>query len=164
MAPKTIATGLLALATLSKAATNQKRDAEQNVFLPPQPNGDSNIFASVITAEASTTEYFLACETAFTSPEKCDGAFTGVTLTHGPATMEVELAGTEYHCSHGDGKEAVCQTKTGDVEAATTLAVDEAEAWMTPITVVDAAPTGNFDLRRGEPHHTIHHKPDEHEN
>lgn len=148
---------LLALTTLSAAAPNpiQVPRAEAPLatstkaafFLPPAPTSDSsaqegqNIWASVLTSDASATEYLLACETAFDSPSDCDGPYTGVTLTYGSSTMGVELDGTHYACSHGQGKDAVCAIKSEDgPDEATTLAPAEAKSWSTEVTVV-AEPT-----------------------
>lgn len=118
-----------------------------NFFLPTPASGDGkaqeeqNIWASVISSDASATEYLLACETAFASPEDCDGPYTGVTLTYGSKTMGVELDGTKYACTHGDGKDAVCAIKMEDgPDEATTLAPAEAKKWSTAVTVV-AEPT-----------------------
>lgn len=118
-----------------------------NFFLPtPQPGAkealqEQNIWASVISADATATEYLLACETAFASPEDCDGPYTGVTLTYGPSTMGVKLDGTNYACTHGEGKDAVCAIKAEDgPDDATTLAPAEAKKWSTSVTVV-AEPT-----------------------
>lgn len=147
---------LLALTTLSAAAPNPVQapraetlatSTKADFFLPPAPTGDAqaqdqqNIWASVLTSDASATEYLLACETAFDSPSDCEGPYTGVTLTHGAATMAVQLDGTNYACSHGDGKDAVCAIKSEDgPDEATTLAPAEAKKWSTQVTVV-AEPT-----------------------
>lgn len=146
-----ITIGLLALATLSAAAPNQAdrlTETATKTFLlpPPQPTdnnkGNSNVWASVITQSASATEYFLACETAFTQPDQCDGPFTGVALTQGEKTMGLKLGGTTYRCEYGD--ETVCNIKTASdaPEETTTLAGADAEKWSTAVTVVaEATPT-----------------------
>lgn len=142
---------LMALNALAAAAPNPVQapradtpapSATAKLFLPTAAPGSNDaqaqeILASVIKEYASATEYLLACATAFSSPEDCDGPYTGVTLTHGASTMGIKLDDTTYACSHGDGKEAVCAIKADDgSDEATTLAAAEAEKWVTPVVVV----------------------------
>ncbi|KAL6868767.1 hypothetical protein ACO1O0_000084 [Amphichorda felina] len=194
MALRITTAGLLALATLSAAAPNQADrltvSGTRNLFLPPQPTDPSstttttnnnnnknndNLWASVITRGPSATEYLVACETAFAQPQRCDGAFTGVTLTQGAHTMGVEVGGATYECEFDDEEEdgdAVCEVKeAGDASA------KEMTLGSTAVTIV-TGPTGVPELRSLEEvarqavnmaksggssggHHQHHHHEDE---
>lgn len=136
----TLLWGLLASSPLLADALGRSttKTAVKTVFLPPRQTGTvKNIYASIITEEASKTEYLLACQTNFNSPYTCGGEFTGITVTYEKSMVDVSFNTTTYDCELGSA--AVCATKTqssGDA-ATTTLAPSESSAWMTPITVLE---------------------------
>lgn len=72
-------------AAQSPSTTTEK----STVWMPPRSTGaGENIYASVITAAPSSTEFFLACTTAWQSASAC-AQFSGVTLTYGDGTMKI---------------------------------------------------------------------------
>ncbi|KAF7561232.1 hypothetical protein G7046_g2936 [Stylonectria norvegica] len=112
----------------------------QTVFLPPRSTGGaSNIYATVITVESSTTKYLLGCQTNLASSYTCGGDFQGVALTYGDSMMDVAFGATIYDCERSSG--AVCETRTASaaVEVTTTLNAKESSSWMTAITVLDSS-------------------------
>lgn len=136
----TLLTGLLALclAPLVEASSATKTTT-RTIFLPSRATGSAtNIYASVITESSSTTEFLLACQTAFSSPYDCGGDFNGVTLTYGPSIMDIAFGATEYDCQYGTT--AVCQTRTtsSGPEATNTLIAEDLSSRMTAITIIDA--------------------------
>lgn len=136
----TLLIGLLALclASLCEARSTTKTTT-RTIFLPSRATGSAtNIYASVITESSSTTEFLLACQTAFSSPYNCDGDFNGVTLTYGPSVMDIAFGATEYDCQYGTT--AVCQTKTtsSGPEATNTLKAEDLSSRMTAITIIGA--------------------------
>ncbi|KAG5660399.1 hypothetical protein KAF25_003005 [Fusarium avenaceum] len=136
---RSIAFGLLALSPcLAEAAKSTTHYSTETVFIPPRKTGSAtNIYASLITEDASKTEYLLACQTNFGSSYTCDGEFTGVTVTYEKSRMDVAFNVTSYGCGLGKDQ-AVCalQTETAKAET-TTLASSESSLWMTAITFVD---------------------------
>ncbi|KAJ4312498.1 hypothetical protein N0V84_009902 [Fusarium piperis] len=137
---KTLLWGFLASSPLLVDALGRSttKTAVKTVFLPPRQTGTvKNIYASIITEEASKTEYLLACQTNFNSPYTCGGEFTGITVTYEKSMVDVSFNTTTYDCELGST--AVCATKTqSSADAATTtLAPSESSAWMTPITVLE---------------------------
>ncbi|KIL85297.1 hypothetical protein FAVG1_11252 [Fusarium avenaceum] len=136
---RSTALSLLALAPcLAEAAKSTTHYSTETVFIPPRKTGSAtNIYASLITEDASKTEYLLACQTNFGSSYTCDGEFTGVTVTYEKSRMDVAFNVTSYGCGLGKDQ-AVCalQTETAKAET-TTLASSESSLWMTAITVVD---------------------------
>jgi hypothetical protein len=130
---------LLALAPyLAEAVKSTTHYSTETVFIPPRKTGSAtNIYASLITEDASKTEYLLACQTNFDSSYTCDGEFTGVTVTYAESRMDVAFNVTSYGCGLGNDQ-AVCAFQTGTTEAETrTLTSSESSLWMTAITFVD---------------------------
>jgi uncharacterized membrane protein YgcG len=130
---------LFALAPyLTEAVKSTTHYSTETVFLPPRKTGSAtNIYASLITENASKTEYLLACQTNFDSSYTCDGEFTGVTVTYKQSRMDVAFGVTSYGCGLGNDQ-AVCAFQTGTAKAETrTLTSSESSLWMTAITFVD---------------------------
>ncbi|CAJ0552207.1 Ff.00g061860.m01.CDS01 [Fusarium sp. VM40] len=135
---RSTALSLLALVPCLAEAKSTTHYSTETVFIPPRKTGSAtNIYASLITEDASKTEYLLACQTNFGSSYTCDGEFTGVTVTYEKSRMDVAFDVTSYGCGLGKDK-AVCalQIETAKAET-TTLASSESSLWMTAITVVD---------------------------
>ncbi|SPJ78286.1 uncharacterized protein FTOL_06675 [Fusarium torulosum] len=130
---------LLALAPyLAEAVKSTTHYSTETFFIPPRKTGSAtNIYASLMTEDASKTEYLLACQTDFGSSYTCDGEFTGVTVTYKQSRMDVAFNVTSYGCGLGNDQ-AVCAFQTGTIEAETrTLTSSESSLWMTAITFVD---------------------------
>ncbi|WZH45934.1 hypothetical protein QYS62_007003 [Fusarium acuminatum] len=129
---------LLALAPCLAEAKSTTHYSTETVFIPPRKTGSAtNIYASLITEDASKTEYLLACQTNFGSSYTCDGEFTGVTVTYEKSRMDVAFNVTSYDCGLGNNQ-AVCALQTGTSKAeTTTLTSSESSLWMTAITIVD---------------------------
>lgn len=141
MAPKTL-TGLLALSALSSAAVPNQRRAQttQALLLPVEAPEDQTPWASVITADASLTEYLVACQTASASPDACDGPYTGVTLTQGPKTMSVSMGGRTYACDIRE-QDALCEMSQQDDEDDTIETKTVARDQWANVAVAVAEPT-----------------------
>lgn len=137
-------TALWSMASPAAAAGKTTKSSKTSLFLPSRSTGSAtDIWASVITESASTTEYYLACSTQWTSPDKCDGDFTGVTMTVAPSAVDVAFGKTTYECSavkDGDG-ETLCATKTKSDAREGTITVQARETgdWMTDVTIIETA-------------------------
>jgi uncharacterized membrane protein YgcG len=130
--------GLLALARHARA---EPAPTEATVLLPSATDG---LWASVITEDASATEYFVACGTAFDHPQDCDAPFTGVTVTAAPSgVVDVSLDGTVYHCQQGEGDDdSFCENKAvgpagGETEV---IPASETADWLATLTIVEPTP------------------------
>ncbi|KAI6777902.1 uncharacterized protein J7T54_008552 [Emericellopsis cladophorae] len=141
MAPKTL-TGLMALSALSSAAVPNQRRAQttQALLLPVEAPEDQTLWASVITADASSTEYLVACQTASATPDACDGPYTGVTLTQGPQTMDVSMGGRTYACDIRE-QDALCEITQQDDEEDTMETETIARHQWATVAVAVAEPT-----------------------
>jgi hypothetical protein len=153
MAPNTL-TGLLALSALSSAAVpNQRRAAgaqtTQALPLPVEAPEGQALWASVITADASSTEYLVACQTAYTQPDSCDGPYTGVTVTKGPQTMGVAMGGKTYACDIRE-EDAICEVvqNNADNDATTETKTIARDQWA-QVAIAAAEPTAipNLEMR-----------------
>ncbi|KAM0186320.1 hypothetical protein ACHAPA_011210 [Fusarium lateritium] len=136
---RSTALSLLALAPyLAEAAKSTTHYSTETVFIPPRKTGSAtNIYASLITEDASKTEYLLACQTNFDSSYTCDGEFTGITVTYKQSRMDAAFGVTSYGCGLGNDK-AACTFQTASAKAETrTLSSSESSVWMTAITFVD---------------------------
>ncbi|KAI0128891.1 hypothetical protein BJ170DRAFT_350905 [Xylariales sp. AK1849] len=139
-----LATLLLASLATAAGVKTKTSTTSTSLFLPSRSTAAGyHIYASVLTTAADATEYLLACQTPFATQYTCGGDFTGVTLTHGPSTMHLNLGpwvGLEYDCSRGAGSAgAVCTTTSSGIVATSTvatLASSASAAWMTGVTVV----------------------------
>ncbi|WQF79459.1 hypothetical protein CDEST_04473 [Colletotrichum destructivum] len=127
-----------AAACLAPAAAQSpsKTTEKSTVWMPPRSTGaGENIYASVITAAPSSTEFFLACTTAWQSASAC-AQFSGVTLTYGDGTMKIGFRSDSYDCKRGAS--ATCSVSTTNAaNAQSVLAGPESSAWFTAITIVD---------------------------
>ncbi|KAK6218936.1 hypothetical protein QIS74_06145 [Colletotrichum tabaci] len=119
-------------AAQSPSTTTEK----STVWMPPRStSAGENIYASVITAAPSSTEFFLACTTAWQSASAC-AQFSGVTLTYGDGTMKIGFRSDSYDCKRGAS--ATCSVSTANAaNAQSVLAGPESSAWFTAITIVD---------------------------
>lgn len=139
MRPSSLFTELFAFSLLSWAEAKASTTATttRTIFLPSRSTGSAtNIYASIITEESSTTEFLLACQTAFSSPYSCDGEFQGVTLTYGESIMDVAFGPTAYDCNYTSS--AVCETRiSSGPGSAITIAAQELSSRMTAITILD---------------------------
>ncbi|KAM5368271.1 hypothetical protein ACJZ2D_009637 [Fusarium nematophilum] len=127
---------------LVEARGSTTRSVTETVFLPPRETGSaSNIYASVITKDASKTEYLLACQTNFGSSYTCDGDFHGVTVTYEKSAMDIAFKATTYDCELGSSAVCATKTKSSDDERTTTLDASESSSWMTAITVLEVKKT-----------------------
>ncbi|KZL83021.1 hypothetical protein CI238_01951 [Colletotrichum incanum] len=120
------------VAAQSPSTTTEK----STVWMPPRSTRvGENIYASVITAAPSSTEFFLACTSVWQSASSCL-QFSGVTLTYGNNTMKIEFKSDSYNCKRGDS--ATCSISASNTaNAQSVLASSESAAWFTAITIVD---------------------------
>lgn len=167
-------TALLALVQLSSARLYTSTTSA-TVLLPPAPTGESDedVWASVLDEHDSTTEYLLACPTAFSAspakPQDCQGPYAGATLTYAPAPSgltKVTLADVEYNCAL-DESGVVCQTIEGGIDERIEIAGDQTEEWTKTITVVSTLEVDGFKVqprfkaaRAAEPASTATFSPD----
>ncbi|WYZ38489.1 hypothetical protein EsH8_III_000403 [Colletotrichum jinshuiense] len=124
--------GLTPAAAQSASTTTEK----STVWLPPRSTRvGENIYASVITAAPSSTEFFLACTSVWQSASACS-QFNGVTLTYGNNTMKIGFRSESFDCKRGDA--ATCSISAANAAGAqTVLASSESASWFTAITIVD---------------------------
>ncbi|KAG9254460.1 uncharacterized protein F5Z01DRAFT_106490 [Emericellopsis atlantica] len=141
MAPNKTLTGLLALSALSSAAVPNQRRAQttQALLLPIEAPEDQALWASVITADASSTEYLVACQTASAHPDACDGPYTGVTLTQGPQTMGLSMGGRTYACDIRE-QDAFCEISQQDDEDSVETKTIARDQWA-HVAIAVAEPT-----------------------
>lgn len=130
--------GLLALARHARA---EPAPTEATVLLPSATDG---LWASVITEDASTTEYFVACGTAFDHPQDCEAPFTGVVVTAAPSgIVDVSLDGAVYHCQQGEGDDdSFCENKAAGPQGGDTQVIPASETadWLATLTIVEPTP------------------------
>ncbi|KAF0637298.1 hypothetical protein FPSE5266_05822 [Fusarium pseudograminearum] len=131
---------LLSLAPyMAEAQKSTTKYSSTTVFIPPVKTGSAtNIYASIITSDDSSTEYLLGCQTALrASTYSCDNDFSGITYTRYKSSMDVKFGVTSFGCETGNDQ-AICATKTATGDAETrTLSSSESSLWMTAITFVD---------------------------
>ncbi|QPC79173.1 hypothetical protein HYE68_009925 [Fusarium pseudograminearum] len=131
---------LLSLAPhMAQAQKSTTKYSSTAVFIPPVKTGSAtNIYASIITSDGSSTEYLLGCQTALrASTYSCDNDFSGITYTRYKSSMDVKFGVTSFGCETGNDQ-AICATKTATGDAETrTLSSSESSLWMTAITFVD---------------------------
>lgn len=72
------------------AQQSPTKTEKSTVWLPPRSTraSESNIYASVITAAPSSTEFLLACTSVWRAASVCSG-YSGLTLTYGDGTMKI---------------------------------------------------------------------------
>ncbi|KAF9877073.1 hypothetical protein CkaCkLH20_05339 [Colletotrichum karsti] len=126
------AVGLVSTAVAQSPTKTEKT----TVWLPPQSTGArESIYASVITAAPSSTEYLLACTTNFRSASSCSH-FNGVTLTYGNQTMKVAFRTNTFDCKRGSA--ATCSVRSANNAAAeSVISGSESASWLTAITIID---------------------------
>ncbi|KAF4911927.1 hypothetical protein CGCF415_v003925 [Colletotrichum fructicola] len=118
------------------AAQSSTKTEKSTVWLPPRSTRTGeNIYASVITAAPSSTEFLLACTSNFRSAASCS-QFSGVTLTYGNSTMKIGFRSDTFDCTRGST--ARCSVGGADNAAAaeTVLASSESASWSTAITII----------------------------
>ncbi|KAF5664296.1 hypothetical protein FHETE_7179 [Fusarium heterosporum] len=155
---------LLTLAPcLVEAQKSTTHYSTETVFIPPRKTGDAtNIYASVITKDATMTEYLLACQTNFdadTTDYTCDGDFKGVTVTYeGGFRMDAVFGVTSYGCGGLNTNEVICSSQTtvsaSDEPQRTTLGSSESSSWMTAITFVDVKKRKPTTTKTSQPEET----------
>ncbi|TDZ83720.1 hypothetical protein C8034_v005080 [Colletotrichum sidae] len=128
----------LAAASLAPAAAQSPTKTERTTMWLPPPRSTGvgeNIYASVITAAPSSTEYLLACTSVWRSASACSH-FSGVTLTYGNNTMKIGFRTETFDCKRGPT--ATCSVSApGTVDAQSVLAGSESARWFTAMTIVD---------------------------
>ncbi|KAL4722997.1 hypothetical protein ACLX1H_010238 [Fusarium chlamydosporum] len=135
-----ITLSLVALAPyMAQAAKSTTQYSTSTVFIPPMKTGTATeIYASMITSDSSSTKYLLGCQSDLdASTYSCDNDFDHITYTQYPNKVQVEFAVTSFGCATYDNL-AICASQTGSETAATrTLQSSERDLWMTAITFVD---------------------------
>jgi hypothetical protein len=124
---------------MAQAQKSTTHYSSTTVFIPPVKTGSAtNIYASVITSDDSSTEYLLGCQTELdASTYSCDNDFSGITYTRYESSIDVQFGVTSFGCETGNDR-AICATKTATEDARTrTLTSSESSLWMTAITFVD---------------------------
>jgi hypothetical protein len=124
---------------MAQAQKSTTKYSSTTVFIPPVKTGSAtDIYASIITSDESSTEYLLGCQTALdASTYSCDNDFSGITYTRYESSIDVQFGVTSFGCETGNGR-AICASKTATSEAGTrTLTSSESSLWMTAITFVD---------------------------
>ncbi|KAL0943559.1 uncharacterized protein CTRU02_201446 [Colletotrichum truncatum] len=118
---------------------------KSTVWLPPRSTTiGENIYASVITAAPSSTEFLLACTSVFRSASACSH-FNNVTLTYGNNTMKIGFRTDTFDCKRDST--ATCAVASGNAAASqSTLASSVSASWFTAITIID----GHDKLRKAK--------------
>ncbi|KAM0345595.1 hypothetical protein ACHAPU_006248 [Fusarium lateritium] len=159
-----ITLSLLALTPyLVEAQKSTTHYTTETILIPPRKTGDAtNIYASVITKDATMTEYLLACQTNFdadTSDYTCDGDFKGVTVTYeGGSRMDAVFGVTSYGCGGLNKNQAICSSQTtvsaSEEPQRTTLGSSQSSLWMTAITFVDVQKRKPTTTKTSQPEET----------
>ncbi|RGP76450.1 hypothetical protein FLONG3_5337 [Fusarium longipes] len=131
---------LLGLAPyMAQAQKSTTHYSSTTVFIPPAATGSAtNIYASIITSDDSSTKYLLGCQTQLdASTYSCSNDFSGITYTRYASSIDVQFGVTSFGCETGNDR-AICASKTATEDAETrTLTSSESSLWMTAITFVD---------------------------
>ncbi|CEI69325.1 hypothetical protein FVEN_g3932 [Fusarium venenatum] len=132
---------LLGLAPyMAQAQKSTTKYSSTTVFIPPVKTGSAtDIYASIIASDDSSTKYLLGCQTALdASTYSCDNDFSGITYTRYASSIDVQFGVTSFGCETGNDR-AICvsKTATGDDAETRTLTSSESSLWMTAITFVD---------------------------
>ncbi|KAF6824348.1 hypothetical protein CMUS01_10294 [Colletotrichum musicola] len=123
------------------AAQSPTKTERSTVWLPPRSTraGESNIYASVITAAPSSTEFLLACTSVWRSASACSG-YSGLTLTYGDGTMKIGSGDETMDCKRGST--ATCAVTSRGLASASSQAPrlvsdSESSSWFRAITIID---------------------------
>ncbi|KAF4837618.1 hypothetical protein CGCSCA4_v011788 [Colletotrichum siamense] len=118
------------------AAQSSTKTEKSTVWLPPRSTrAGENIYASVITAAPSSTEFLLACTSNFRSVASCS-QFSGVTLTYGNSTMKIGFRSETFDCTRGSTARCSVGGANNAAAAETVLSSSESASWSTAITII----------------------------
>ncbi|KAI8297871.1 hypothetical protein K4K59_003185 [Colletotrichum sp. SAR11_240] len=118
------------------AAQSSTKTEKSTVWLPPRSTrAGENIYASVITAAPSSTEFLLACTSNFRSAASCS-QFSGVTLTYGNSTMKIGFRSETFDCTRGSTARCSVGGANNAAAAETVLSSSESASWSTAITII----------------------------